>query len=333
MKAFVVCAALLVSACQAEVSPKLMKAALRAKWTSYKAAHKKSYSAAEESLRMANYLDNTRVIEEHNARFHQGLESYELGHNELSDLTLEEIKSTRMGLVLPPNAAEIAANASRHFAPSDIVAPGSVDWRSKRCVQYVKNQGSCGSCYSFSALGALETSYCNKHGQLPDLAEQHLVDCAGRGCSGGWMHDMFNYLQSNGGAIDQRRYPYTGKVEQCKQDRMPKAAGVATYKQISRGNENELMQAIATVGTVSIAYNAGTQQHSYYRGGILDVPNCGNTPTHAVLLVGYGTENGKDFWTLKNSWGEGWGERGFFRLARGKNMCGIADWASYPTAA
>ncbi len=97
-------------------------------------------------------------------------------------------------------------------------------------------------------------------------------------------------------------------------------------------NENALLNAVATVGTVAVAYNAETQAHAYYQGGILDVPNCGNTPTHAVLLVGYGTENGKDFWILKNSWGSSWGEGGYLRLARGKNMCGIADWASYPIA-
>lgn len=159
MKVFFVCAALLVSAVQAEVSSSLVQAALRAKWSSFKAAHKKSYSAGEESLRMANYLDNTRFIEEHNARFHQGLESFELGHNEFSDLTLDEIKSTRMGLVLPDNAAEVAANASQHSSPSDVSAPASVDWRSKNCVQRVKNQGSCGSCYAFSAVSTKSLIY------------------------------------------------------------------------------------------------------------------------------------------------------------------------------
>lgn len=181
-------------------------------------------------------------------------------------------------------------------------------------------------------MGALETSHCVKRKQLPDLAEQQLVDCAGRGCSGGWMHDMFNYLKQQSGATSTSEYPYTAKVESCRENSKRKVAQVSSYNRISKGNEEDLKHALATVGTISIAYNAGTQAHSYYRGGILDVPNCSNSPTHAVLLVGYGTENGKDYWTLKNSWGESWGERGFFRLARGKNMCGIADWASYPTA-
>jgi C1A family cysteine protease len=146
------------------------------------------------------------------------------------------------------------------------------------------------------------------------------------------MHDMFDYLKKNGGAPFQTEYPYTGRVGICSGS-IRKVVQVDSHKMIPRGDENALMHALSTVGTIAVAYNAGTQQHSYYQGGVLDIPNCGNTPTHAVLLVGYGTEGGKDYWLLKNSWGESWGEKGFFRMARGKNMCGIADWASYPSAA
>jgi len=331
MKAFVVCAALLASA-NAGLSPSALESALRSKWSAYKAEHGKDYHPSEEDVRLATFMDNGRMIDEHNARFHQGLESFEMGHNDMSDLTLEEIMSTRMGLVLPPNADQLHANASLHIVPSDAVVPQVVDWRQQNCVQRVKNQGSCGSCYTFSAIGALETAHCIKHGrQLQDLSEQHLVDCGGRGCSGGWMHDMFAYLKRAGGASPQNEYPYTGRVGTCQNKR--KVVQVASHNMIPRGNENALMQALSQVGTISIAYNAGTQAHAYYRGGILDVPGCGNQPTHAVLLVGYGSEGGKDYWIIKNSWGEGWGERGYFRMVRGKNMCGIADWASYPIAA
>jgi C1A family cysteine protease len=196
--------------------------------------------------------------------------------------------------------------------------------------------GSCGSCYAFSAIGALETAHWRKYATLPNLSEQHLVDCTGEygngGCSGGWMHTAYRWLQDKGGSVSQLSYPYTASVGACQHAAKPKSAFVQHYTRIPAGNENALLDAVATTGTVAIAYNAGTQAHAYYQGGILDVPNCGNTPTHAVLLVGYGTENGKDFWILKNSWGSGWGEGGYFRLARGKNMCGIADWASYPIA-
>ncbi|CAO3626303.1 unnamed protein product [Cunninghamella blakesleeana] len=212
-----------------------------------------------------------------------------------------------------------------------------VDWRTWGGVQRVKNQGSCGSDYAFAAVGALETAHWRKYGVLPDISEQQLVDCTGEygngGCSGGWMHTAFKWLQEKDGYVSQSSYPYTGSVGQCQSSQKPKLGKVAKYVRIPAGNENALLEAVRDIGPVAIAYNADTQQHSYYRGGILDVPNCGNRPTHAALVVGYGTENGVDYWILKNSWGESWGERGFFRMRRGQNMCGIADWASYPIVA
>ena len=154
MKAFVVCAALLASA-QAGLSPSALESALRSKWSAYKAEHGKEYHPSEEEHRLTTFMENGRMIDEHNARFHQGLESFEMGHNDMSDLTLEEIMSTRMGLVLPPNADQIHANASLHIVPSDAPVPQVVDWRSQKCVQRVKNQGSCGSCYAFSAVRSM----------------------------------------------------------------------------------------------------------------------------------------------------------------------------------
>lgn len=205
----------------------------------------------------------------------------------------------------------------------------SFDWRSSNVVQRVKNQGSCSSAYAFSAISALESAIAIKNGTLYDLSEQQLVDCGGRGCNGGWMQDMFDYIKRSGGVAIQSDYPYTAIQGQCQADSKQKVGNVVSYRMVRRGDENDLMQALK-LGPVSVAFNAGTQQFSYYRSGIFDIPNCGNTPTHAVTLVGYGTENGVPYWTLKNSWGESWGERGYFRMVRGKNMCGIADWASYP---
>jgi len=108
--------------------------------------------------------------------------------------------------------------------------------------------------------------------------------------------------------------------------------GVSTFTYIPKGDEEALRNAVQFYGSVSIAYNAGTNEHSNYKDGVLDVAGCGNRPTHAVLVIGYGTENGKDYWLIKNSWGDWWGDKGYFKMARGKNMCGIADWASYPVA-
>ncbi|CAO3653576.1 unnamed protein product [Cunninghamella echinulata] len=211
---------------------------------------------------------------------------------------------------------------------ANVATADSLDWRDRISMR-VKNQGSCGSQYAFSAIGAVEGALAIKYNQSYDLSEQHLVDCGGKGCNGGWMHDMFDYLRKSGGPTLQADYPYTAIAGACQAQSKRKVGTVVSHKMVRPGDENDLMEALK-IGPVAVAYNAGSQAHKYYRGGIFDVPNCGNTPTHAVLLIGYGNENGKDYWLLKNSWGADWGEKGYFRMARGKNMCGIADWASYP---
>ncbi|ELR20475.1 cathepsin L, putative [Acanthamoeba castellanii str. Neff] len=314
---------------------------LRHQFTDWVVAHNKTYVNPELAHRWNVWRENYRFIEEHNRQNH----SYSLGMNQFGDLTFDDYKALYTVTMPPFNASDFddvyatptEANATEAAANSSGLArrhPVSLDWRIWGAVQAVKNQGSCGSCYAFSAIGALETAHWRKHNTLPDLSEQHIVDCTREygngGCSGGWMHTAFKWLQEKGGAVSQADYPYTNRVGTCQHASKPKATYLAKYVRIGAGNEQQLLDAVATVGTVSVAINAGTQQFSYYSGGILDVANCGNRPTHAVLLVGYGTENGKDFWILKNSWGTSWGEKGFFRLARGKNMCGIADWASYP---
>jgi len=334
MKPFIVLAALVAASQAAPAEDSLLHSVIQAKWSSYKAQHGKQYSAVEESLRKQQYLEATKTIEEHNARFHAGLESFEMGHNEFSDLSLQELSATKMGVKMPSNAEALKANATFHVPTGGYNAPQAIDWRTWGAVQAVKNQGGCGSCYSFSAMGALETAVWRKNGDrnLPNLSEQHGVDCSRRnGCDGGWMHEVFQWFKDNGGVASQQAYPYAGVVQQCKHASVAKSARVASYNMVR--NERDLLNAVTNVGTISIAYNANTQQHSYYRGGILDIPNCGNTPTHAVLLIGYGSDNGKDYWLLKNSWGTSWGEQGFFRIVRGQNQCGIADWCSYPTAA
>jgi len=335
MKAFTVLAVALVGAAQAaQVPESLAQSVLHAKWSSYKAQHGKAYEHHEESQRMTNYLETTKAIEEHNARFHAGLETFTMGHNDHSDLTLEEIISTKMGVVMPANAEELKANASFHVPSAGYQHPASLDWRTWGGVTGVKNQGSCGSCYTFSAVGGLETAHWRKYNYLYDFSEQQLLDCTGEygngGCSGGWMHTAYKWLQERGnGVFAQNEYPYKGVVQQCRKCGSGQAkTNVKSHVMVK--SEAVLLDVVATTGAVAIAYNAGTQQHSYYQTGILDIPGCGNSPTHAVTLIGYGTENGVNFWTLKNSWGTGWGEKGFFRLVRGKNMCGIADWASYP---
>lgn len=280
---------------------------------------------------MKQYLQSSSLIEQHNARYRSGLESYEMGHNEYSDWSIEELKEKKMGVGLPSDIESLTANATRHVSSRGYNSPASLDWRVFGAVQGVKNQQQCGSCFVFSALGALETAHWRKYRVLPDLAEQHAVDCSqANGCSGGWMGNVYDWIKRNNGVTSQRSYPYKGVLGSCLGGKLS-AAKVHSHTLVQ--NERDLLNAVATIGTVAVIYDASPREHSLYKGGVLDIPNCPRGANHAVLLVGYGNENGKDYWLLKNSWGTTWGEGGYFKLRRGNNMCGVADWGIYPTAA
>eukprot|EP01132_Coremiostelium_polycephalum_P005823 gene5823-7247_t len=252
-----------------------------------------------------------------------------LGLNIFGDLTMEEY--TKTYLSKPPSFEDILGNGKinttndesididsstevtlKRKLMSHIGHPPSLDWRKYGAVQMVKNQGACGSCYTFSAAGAIETSHFRKYHVLPDVSEQQIIDCTvefgNGGCGGGWMHTAFKWIQEKSGYVEQKNYPYTGKVGICLHNK-PLFGKISKHVKIPQGNEEELLEAVATSGTVSIAYNAGSREHTFYKSGIFELPNCEPKPTHAVLVVGYGVENGKEYWILKNSWGVLWGEK------------------------
>jgi len=315
-----------------EAAPSL-EAVFHAKWASFKAQHGKSYDCDhEEHKRKQHFLEHTHHIESHNEKFHRGEVDFKVGHNEFSDMSHEEFKKTRMGFNAPPphmreNVTEFGSSLS---APS---IPASVDWRAQ-CHDKVKNQGQCGSCYSFYANGALEGALARKHGRPFDLSEQNLVDCSyGRnnGCEGGLMTTSFDHIKTAGGINHQTDYPYTGKVGTCAYKHAKKAASITSHVRV-RATENDLAVAVSTVGPVAVAMNASPRSVMMYKSGILSDPSCTSSGlNHAVVCVGYGSENGKAYWIIKNSWGAAWGEKGYIRIARNSNnMCGIASDACYP---
>ncbi|EGC30864.1 hypothetical protein DICPUDRAFT_40821 [Dictyostelium purpureum] len=216
--------------------------------------------------------------------------------------------------------------------------PTSIDWRVWGYGKNIKNQGGCGSCYAFSAIGTIEAHYKRKHQRDEEFSEQQIVDCTSKygngGCSGGWMHNSFNYIKDFGGINLEREYPYEYKVGQCRASDK-KYSPLANFVMIPRDNEEALANAVATIGPVAVAYDASTREFMQYLGGIYDSPNCQKTrTTHAVIVLGYGTQNGVDYWIIKNSWGSGWGEKGYFRMKRNTgNRCGVATASSYPVVA
>ncbi|XP_078097316.1 pro-cathepsin H [Mustelus asterias] len=290
--------------------------------------HNKDYNTEEYEHRLRIFIQNKRKIEAHNS----GKHSFQMGLNQFSDLTFSEFKSLYL-LQKPQNCSATRGN---HYS-SEKLLPESVDWREKgNYVTAVKNQGGCGSCWTFSTTGCLESVIAIKSGKLVPLAEQQLVDCAqnfkNHGCSGGLPSQAFEYIKYNHGLEREQDYPYEGKDGPCRFQPSKAAAFVKEIVNITEYDEAGMVDAVANLNPVSFAFEV-TDDFLSYTKGVYSNPNCSSTPdkvNHAVLAVGYGVSNGTKYWIVKNSWGPNWGIDGYFYIEQGKNMCGLAACASYP---
>jgi cathepsin L len=180
----------------------------------------------------------------------------------------------------------------------------------------------------------MEAQHALKTGKLVSLSESQIVDCdlKDAGCAGGWMDGAFRYVISNYGIEPEKDYPYIAQFEKCTANKTENVATFSSYKDVT-GGETGLMEAVATVGPISVAIDASQPDFQLYQSGVYYNPDCSTTILdHGVLVVGYGTTaNGTDYWIVKNSWGETWGNKGYIWMARNRNnMCGIATHPSYP---
>lgn len=218
-----------------------------------------------------------------------------------------------------------------HFETADL--PASVDWRAKGAVTGVKDQGQCGSCWAFSTTGALEGRDFIKTGELKSFSEQQLVDCSkdNGGCNGGDMGLAMDYASKNPLEVEAN-YPYKGANGDCQYAAAKGESSNEGHKNVAPNNKDQLKAAIAK-GPVSVAIEADTMVFQFYQGGVLNNSGCGTNLDHGVLAVGYGSENGQDYYIVKNSWGPNWGEQGYIRLAAvdGAGICGIQMAAVFPT--
>lgn len=310
-------------------------------WNTFKVQHKKKYdSSTEEKFRMKIFMENRKKIAKHNSRFERGEVGYKLSLNEYGDMLHYEFAEIMNGFNRTKNRHNLEQSKSvgaTYISPANVKIPDQVDWRDKGAVTEVKNQGSCGSCWSFSTTGSLEGQHFRKTGVLTSLSEQNLIDCSTRygndGCNGGMMDFAFKYIKDNGGIDTEASYPYEGQDDKCRYTPSASGATDAGFVDIPTGSETQLMEAVATIGPVSVAIDAGHESFQFYQSGVYFEPQCSSQALdHGVLAVGYGTdEDGSDYWIVKNSWGTNWGENGYIKMARNKdNHCGIATQASYP---
>jgi len=207
--------------------------------------------------------------------------------------------------------------------------PATVDWRKHGKVTPVKNQGQCGSCWTFSTTGNIESVWAIAGHKLVSLSEQQLVDCVAEtppagGCNGGWMGDAMNYVIKNKGIPTEKSYPYRGVKGSCRRFSTSIGAKIAGVYQLPH-NPTTIAAYVAQHNPVSICVDATTWQH--YSAGVIS-GHCGTTCNHAVLIVGYGRAKNVPYWIVKNSWGASWGDKGYVYVERGgQDECGIDDWA------
>ncbi|XP_003402217.1 cathepsin L [Bombus terrestris] len=310
-------------------------------WTTFKMEHNKVYkNDVEERFRMKIFMDNKHKIAKHNGNYEMKKVSYKLKMNKYGDMLHHEFVNTLNGFNKSINTqlrSERLPIAASFIEPANVVLPKTVDWREHGAVTPVKDQGHCGSCWSFSATGALEGQHFRRTGILIPLSEQNLIDCSGKygnnGCNGGLMDQAFQYIKDNKGLDTEVTYPYEAENDKCRYNAANSGARDVGYVDIPQGNEKKLKAAVATIGPVSVAIDASHQSFQFYSEGVYYEPECSSENLdHGVLAVGYGTdENGQDYWLVKNSWGETWGDNGYIKMARNKlNHCGIASTASYP---
>merc|ERR1712212_13982 len=244
-------------------------AAVDEAWEAYKLEYGKVYTAEEDVIKYATWQKNMAAIHLHNSQFGN---TYTQGMSQFTDMTDEEFKAGPWtGLRIPEEYLNGTEQAPGRFVPSNAPLPNAVDWRSQGLVTPIKNQGQCGSCYSFSATGALEGAWKRAKGSLPSLSEQEIVDCSGRygnyECQGGWYQSSWRYLRDAGGDESEPAYPYTARQGRCKFNRGKVVATVSSYHDTQPGSENDLTNALARVGPVSVAIDASPRSFRSYRSG------------------------------------------------------------------
>jgi cathepsin F len=305
---------------------------LFAKFKQFIKDYSKQYNSIDEfTTAYKNFIENYKKIES----YQMSGSSHKAGVTRFFDMTFEQFSQNYLTL----NKTQMIVQPTNHIIPKLENASESLDWREKKgIVGPVTDQQSCGSCWAFSTIGSVESiNAIVKGSYIIRLSEQQLVDCGKKthGCSGGWMGDALEDTIKLGGFMKGEDYPYNAVDQKCSFDASKVAVKIDDFIVKVNTDDETLMSLVSKYGPIAVTVNA--QDFFSYDQGIIkqDTATCDEVINHAVLLVGWGSEknnNGEkiDYWIIRNSWGPKWGEKGYVRIEKGKNTCGIHSYVSNP---
>jgi len=320
----------LMLCCVLVAQANVLKSEHQKEFENWVAEHGKTYNnVVEREFRYKIFVEALTKIIKHNREYDAGLQTFKMGLNKYSDMLHSELFNDAQPHREPKTLAALPK-------PSGKAVPETFDWRDKGAVTEVKDQGQCGACWAFSATGSLESHNFLTKGDLVSLSEKNLIDCSqlygNNGCGGGAYDFAWDYMLRSGGIDTEESYPYVPEDGECQYNPANSALELDSYVMIKpREDEEALKEAVATIGPMSVSIFANID-FQYYKGGVMTSETCSTSfLNHAVLVVGYGNEDGQDYWLVKNSWGVSFGEEGYIKMRRNyNNMCGVATSPMYP---
>jgi len=307
------------------------------------APHIKQASAEEKMKRKQIFKKNFKFIQEHNKRAAKGEVTYTVDVNHLAFKDDSESDSLN-GLSIVTDdefkAAKAATKKVKAATSGSISIPAELNWATRGKVTSVKDQGSCGACWSFSSTSVMESMYAIKgdYNATEDMSEQQAIDCSyvpttmagNHGCNGGLPYYYYYYASQTKMTIEAD-YKYQAATQSCNSPLVAtKAINKPPVCGVKSSNSEQEMLLMLQDAPVTIGMNVESS-FKLYSGGIYTSTTCNSLrqsnglvrPNHAMSVVGYGTDNGVNYWLVKNSWGTKWGLNGYAKVIRGVDMCGI----------